>query len=329
MSELHEFTGKISEMANAFRQSRILFAAHDHNVFAFLEEDRGADDVAQRIGCSVRGTTMLLDGLVALDLVTKHGGRYRNGPVATTCLVPGKPAYQGAILRHTQRSWDAWSRLSEAVRTGTGVKQGSHRPATGELRDFILGMSNIAFLSAPDLLEHIDIAPFKHLLDVGGGPGTYTITFLKANPRLRATIMDLPPVIEIARDQVAVAGLEERVAYRPGDCTADDLGSGYDLILVSNIVHILSADQNARLVRKCHDALESGGTLIIKDFLTDPDRSGPAFSLIFALHMLLHTEAGGTYSIEEVRRWTDDAGFLPGELKSLTPKTRLWAAQKG
>lgn len=328
MDDLHAHTGRISEIANAFRQSQILFTAHDYGVFALLDEARTAADVAAQIGCSVRGTAMLLDGLVALELLEKHGNLYKNAPVASACLVPGKTAYQGPILNHTRRSWDTWSQLSEAVRTGTGVKQGHQKADSGELRDFILGMGNIAFLSAPDLLDHIDIAPFRHLLDIGGGPGTYTITFLRANPHLRATLMDLPPVIEIARSQISQAGLDSRVEYIAGDSTKDPLGHGYDLILISNLVHILSAEQNATLVRKCHDALMPGGTLIIKDFLTDPDRSGPAFSLIFALHMLLHTKAGGTYAIDEVRAWTDAAGFEPGDLKSLTPKTRLWIARK-
>lgn len=328
MDDLHAFTGRISEMANAFRQSQILFTAHDYGVFGILEDERSAEEVAQAIGCSVRGTAMLLDGLTALELLEKCSGRYRNTKLASTCLVPGKSAYQGPILNHVRRSWDTWSQLSEAIRTGTGVKKGNHKPSSEELRDFILGMSNIAFLSAPDLLEHIDISPFRRMLDIGGGPGTYTITFLKANPHLRATILDLPPVIEIAREQIAAAGIEDRVTFVPGDCMSADPGCGYDFVLVSNVIHILSAEQNTQLVRKCHAALAPGGTLIIKDFLTDPDRSGPAFSLIFALHMLLHTEAGGTYSIEEVRRWTEDAGFLPGELKSLTPKTRLWIVKK-
>lgn len=328
MDDLHAHTGRISEIANGFRQSQILFAAHEYGVFALLEEQRTAADIAVRIGCSIRGSGMLLDGLVALELVNKSGCFYRNAPIAAACLVPGKPAYQGPILSHTRRSWDTWSQLSGAVRTGTGVKQGSHRADSGELRDFILGMGNIAFLSAPDLLEHIDIAPFRHMLDIGGGPGTYTITFLRANAHLRATLMDLPPVVDIARSQVSQTGLDSRVEYISGDCTKTPLGHGYDLILISNVIHILSAEQNAELVKKCYDALDCGGTLIIKDFLTDSDRSGPAFSLIFALHMLLHTEAGGTYSIDEARSWTDAAGFQPGKVKSLTPKTRLWIALK-
>ena len=328
MDDLHACTGRISEIANAFRQSQVLFSAHELGVFTLLEEPRTASDVAGLAQCSVRGMAMLLDGLVALELVQKDHGRYRNAPVASACLVPGKVGYQGPIVNHTRRSWDTWARLGEAVRNGTGVKQGQHRADSAELRDFILGMGNIAFLSAPDLLEHIDISPFRHFLDIGGGPGTYTVTFLRANPALHATLMDLPPVIEIARGQIAATSLKDRVTYRAGDCTSDPLGNGYDLVLISNVVHILSAEQNAALIRRCFDAMAPGGTLIIKDFLTDADRSGPAFSLLFSLHMLVHTEAGGTYSVDEARAWTDAAGFQPGKIKNLTAKTRLWIAEK-
>lgn len=326
MDALHRYTARISEIANAFRQSQLLFAAMEFGVFTHLESPRSAKEVARAIHASERGTRILLDGLAALELVEKKRGRYRNAPVASACLVPGREAYQGAILGHTRRSSEIWARLPEAVRSGTGVKRG--QPPADELRDFILGMSNIAFLSAPDLLKHLDLARYRHFLDVGGGPGTYTITFLRACPELRATLMDMPPVVEIAREQVHAAGLDERVTFRPGDCTKEDLGEGYDLILISNLVHILGEAENRELVRKCHEALVPGGTLIIKDFLTDPGHTFPPFSLIFAVHMLLHTDAGRTYGEDEVRAWTNAAGFSEGTLHSLTEKTKLWIVDK-
>lgn len=327
MSELHDFTGRISEMANAYKQSQLLFTAVEGDVFSLLDVPASARDVASARGWSTHGTALLLDALVGLELLTKDAGRYVNTPAAAACLVPGKPAYQGAIIRHTRNSWETWGRLEEAVRTGAGIVQGRQREP-GELRDFILGMSNIAMLSAPDMLEHVDIAPCRRLLDVGGGPGTYTLTFLRANPALHATLMDFPDVLEIAREQVGAAGLIDRVEFRPGDAMTDDLGGGYDLILVSNVVHILGPEENAALVRKCHAALDPGGLLILKDFFTDPGHTGPPFSLVFAVHMLLHTAAGRTYSTEQARGWTDAAGFREGELKTLTPKTRLWLARK-
>ena len=328
MTEFHKWTAQINAIANAFKRSQILFTAVEANIFPLLQDECSAASIAQQRDWSERGTAMLLDGLVALGLVHKHNGNYRNSPAAAACLIPGREGYQGDIIRHTRNACETWAQLNQAVRTGTGVKTGSHRFDSEELRDFILGMSNIAFLSAPDMLQHIDLSPFRHMLDVGSGPATYPIAFLNAFPKLHATIFDLPPVIEIAREQVHKANLLHRCNFIPGDYYNDDLGTGYDLILLSNVIHSMGPPDIQRLFQNCFNALEPGGTLIVKDFLTNQDHSAPAYSLIFALHMLIHTEQGGTYSEADIAAWTQQAGFVNGRLLPLTEKTRLWLVQK-
>jgi SAM-dependent methyltransferase len=145
---------------------------------------------------------------------------------------------------------------------------------------------------------------------------------------MRATIVDLPDVLPIAEQQARHAGLEERIAFQAGDLTCDPFRQGVDLILLSNIVHSYSFDQNRDLVKRCYEALVKGGMLIIKDFFVEPNRSGPPYSLVFALHMLLHTEAGDAYSTHDVAEWTTEAGFPPGKLVDLTPQSRLWLVTK-
>jgi SAM-dependent methyltransferase len=189
-------------------------------------------------------------------------------------------------------------------------------------------MSDVAKFSARQLLDILDLSAYRHLLDLAGGPATYTMAFLEAYPDMRATLFDLPEVVEIAREQVEAAGLTDRVTFLPGDLTTDDYGSGYDLVLLSNIIHSFSPETNLEMVRKCHDALDSGGTLVIKDFLVDNDRSGPAFSLMFALNMLVNTRDGDTYTFAEVEEWTREAGFVDGEVHNMTPQTRMWVAKK-
>jgi len=328
MQDLRHFTNQIGEIGAGFRHAQILFVATEADVFSLLESPRRAEDVAKARDWSARGARMLLDGLVALGLIEKTDGWYRNAEIASVCLVPGREGYQGDIIRHTRDGWDTWARMEECVRTGNGVpREGGGRSPEG-LRNFILGMSNIAVLSAQDVLGALDLSRYRRLLDVGGGPGTYSIAFVQAHPEMRATLFDLPEVVEIAREQVEKAGLLERFDFVPGDYKQDTLGSGHDLVFVSNIIHSLSDAGNRALVRKCYDALTTGGTLIIKDFLADDGRTGPPFSLIFALHMLIHTGDGDTYTISEVADWTRAAGFAEGRLVSITPQTRLWVVEK-
>ncbi len=324
---LREWTGTISNIANAYKKSRILFTALKAGVFELLESRRTAAEVAGENGWSERGAAMLLDGLVALDLIEKSDKHYKNKAHASACLTKNGSAYQGNILYHTINSWDDWAALDERVRTGTCAPKGERREGD-ELRDFILGMENIARLSAREVLQMLDLSNFRHMLDLAGGPATYSIAFLDAVPEMRATLFDMPAVIDIARERVALSGNAHRFSYLAGDCLNDDLGSGYDLVFMSNIIHSFSAEENKMLVKRVYDALAPGGAILIKDFIVENDRSGPAFSLIFALHMLVHTAEGGTYSYDEIQDWTDAAGFQNGRAMSLTPQTRLWLAEK-
>ena len=318
----------IGELAGGYRQSQILFTAMEAEIFGLLDEPRPAEDVAAELGWSPRGARMLLDGLVAIELVEKGTHGYRNTPAATACLVKGAPGYQGNIIRHNRACRDAWLSLGGAVRTGTSVKPADGERGPGELRDFILGMANIGRMSAREILDKVDLSPYHHVLDAGGGPASYSIAFLKAHPHMRATLFDRPEVIHIAREEVAKAELEERFAYRSGDLIDNDIGRGYDLVLVSNIIHSMGVEDCRTLVNKCFAAMKSGGLFILKDFLMDPDRSGPAFGFLFAINMLVNTREGDTYSVADVEEWTHEAGFADGEVVTVAANSRLWLTRK-
>ncbi len=317
---------RLDMLAGGFQQSQILFTAVRGGVFEHLREPAIATEVAQKLGWSLRGTEMLLDGLVAIELIMKQDGRYHNGPEAAACLVEGARYDQRNIIRHKGNCWDAWSKLDECVRTGHGSPHENRN--TAELQDFILGMQNIARESAQCLLEAVDLSEFTHVLDLGGGPATFAITFLKQHPNMRATLFDFPEVVAIGKKQVAEQRLEDRFCYVEGNMLEDGIGSGYDLILLSNIIHSFGIEENLRLVQKCHAALQPGGMLMVKDFLVNDDRSGPPFSLIFGLHMLALTESGATYTTDEVAGWADSAGFSEGRRVEITPQSRLWLARK-
>jgi len=327
LQQLREWTGKISHIASGYKMSQILYTAFDAGLFDLLDSAKTAAEIASAFQWSERGSRMLLDGLVALELATKTDGAYRNTEAASACLTKTGNAYQGHILQHNHNSWNDWMLLADRVRTGTCEAKGENRTGAS-LRNFILGMRDIATMSAREALQALDFREYKHILDLACGPATYAITFLQEYPQMKATLFDKPEVIEIAREQVADAGLAERFSYLAGDCITDDLGSGYDLVFMSNIIHSFSNEENAALVKRAYDALIPGGAILIKDFIMDNDRSGPAFGLIFALHMLVHTPAGDTYTYDEIKSWTDRAGFRNGKIVSLTPQTRLWFAQK-
>lgn len=327
-SDLRGHVNTVSGLSRGFMNSQVLFAANAAGIFAYLEDPCTAESIAGKAGWDERAGRILLDALVAMELLTKLDGRYMNNATASACLVPGKPGYQGNIIEHHRHIAERWARLPESLRSGEAVEAAQEQRSPGELRAFILGMSDIAKFSAHELADAVDLSERRHLLDLGGGPGTYSIVFLNTFPEMRATLFDRPEVVAIAREQVEETGLSDRFDYIEGDLLDEPFGQGYDLALLSNIIHSMSPEDNQALVRKCYDALEPGGILIIKDFLVDDDRSGPPFSLMFAVNMLVGTGVGDTYTFAEVAEWTKAAGFPDGAAIDLTPQSRLWLVTK-
>ncbi len=321
-----EHVRTLDTISGGFQRAQVLHAALAGGVFDQLKTPKGADEVAQALAWDGRNTRILLNALVALDLIGVEAGKYSNAPIAEACLVEGAPQDQRHIITHRANSYAAYAHLGEVVASGSAVERGERSPE--QLRAFICGMKDIAKESARAMVEALDLSAYKKSVDLGGGPGTYTIAMLEAHPGMTGTIFDLPDVVRIGKEQVQEAGLTDRVSFIEGDMTQDPIGGGYDLALVSNIIHSFGPEENQALVHKCYEALEPGGMLIIKDFLLEDDRGGPAFGLMFAVHMMMHTTRGDTYTRAEVEQWCANAGFSAGECRDLTPQTRLWLATK-
>ena len=170
-------------------------------------------------------------------------------------------------------------------------------------------MHAVASPQADAIVAAVAPGAARRLLDVGGGPGTYAVAFVRAVPGLRATLLDLPEVVEIARENVAAAGLLDRFDLVAGDLLSDAFPGGHDLAFVSAIVHMLGPDENVTLFRKVHDALVPGGRIVLRDHVMSPDRTAPRAGALFAVNMLVGTKAGGTFTLEELAAWLGEAGF--------------------
>lgn len=151
------------------------------------------------------------------------------------------------------------------------------------------------------------LGPARALLDAGGGAGGYTDAFLRRFPQARATLVDRPEVVELARD--ALAAHAGRVHFVAGDVFEADLGAGHDLALLSNVTHWLAPEACGRLVARAAAALAPGGRLAVKDLYVEPDRSGPIRSLLFALSLAVYARDGEVHDAEATAAWLRDAGL--------------------
>jgi 2-polyprenyl-3-methyl-5-hydroxy-6-metoxy-1,4-benzoquinol methylase len=262
---------------------------------------------------------ILLDSLVALGLLKKRRGRYQNTRAASTFLVEGKPLYQGDILGHYDMLWKRWSDLDAVLRTGTPVsKHFDHR-------SFIMGMHNIAVIKAPKVIAAINLKGVRKVLDLGGGPGTYSIAF--AQKGLEVTLFDVEETVDIAREVAASTTFKGVIDFLSGDFTTDDIGHGYDLVFISQILHAFSTEDNIDLLQKAGKALSEKGKIVIQEFLINDEHTQPLQGALFAVNMLVNTEGGRTYSPSEIAKMLRKAHF--GSVrKTVLEETVILQAQK-
>ncbi len=195
------------------------------------------------------------------------------------------------------------------MRQGTSVKTAKPKPDADWTRNFIAAMDHIANERARHLLKALGSEGIRSILDLGGGSGAYSIAFARAIPGAHAEILDIPEVVPLTRDYVRKAGLADRIKVRAGDMLRDDFGHDRDLVFLNAICHMFSEEQNRGLFRRAYQALAANGRLVVQDFILERDKASPQFAALFALNMLVGTEAGSSYSEPEFADWLHAAGF--------------------
>jgi (2Fe-2S) ferredoxin/SAM-dependent methyltransferase len=319
---------ELHSILSGFMSSRALLSALELDLFTAIGEGATAAEIAAKIHTDPRATEMLLNVIVSLGLMTKREGRFHNTPLTTRFLDAASPDCAVPGLMHTVHLWRPWSTLTECVRTGTKVAAAPADEAEpGDIRAFIAAMDRNARDRATQIVRAVG-GSFQRLLDLGGGSAAYSIAFAQAHTELRAEVLDRAMVAPLTEDYIRRAGLEARIQARAGDMLTSDLGTGHDLVLISQIAHMFSAEENRRLLRRIAESLAPGGTLVIQDFILDADKTTPAFGALFALNMLVNTQGGSSYSEQEYSEWLREAGFRKCKRVRLPGPANLMVAVK-
>jgi len=290
----------LRDIWSGFRSARVLITANNYRIFDYLTKPQSARAISHQLKTDLRATEMLLDALTGLELLKKSAKEYTNTSLSNRFLVKGTPYYQGDIIRHADYLWKNWSALDEVVQTGKPSQRARDYEA------FILGMHNLATLKARDVIKAIGLRRVRTALDLGGGPGTYSMAMAKRG--VQVTLFDHPEAIEIAKkiiDKEEVKGIN----FIRGDFMSDYIGYGYDLIFISQVFHSYSADDNLLILRKCAKSLNKQGRIVIQEFYISENRTHPVQSALFSVNMLVNTQAGRCYLPREIKKWLSKSGL--------------------
>lgn len=299
---------------NAYQQSAALFAAHALGVFATIHQmPQIAEDVARRCNADPRGIERLLNALVALGLLHKHGATYVLPRELAPYVVPGVDGDATGMLDLSSELFREWNDLARGVKEGVPLHRLSSDALLGgdpnRVRRYIRAVHTNSRQTARRVVEMAPLLPGSTLLDVAGGSGIFAAEYARATPDLKATLFDLAPTIEAAHEILTAEGLEDRVTYRSGDYRSDPFPGPVDAILLSNLFQTESPANGRLILAKAREALRPGGTLLVHGVMTEPDETKSPEAAMHSLQMFVLFDQGRAYPAETISDWLGQEGF--------------------
>jgi O-methyltransferase domain/Dimerisation domain len=331
------------ELGTAFWASKTLLSAVELGLFSELSASgpRDAEALRERLGLHTRSARDFFDALVALGMLEREDGLYKNTPATDLFLDRSKPSYVGGMLEMgNARLFGFWNSLTEGLRTGQPQNEAkSAEPGSGgsvfdaiyadpqRLRGFIKAMTGISMGVAHALAASFPWQRYHSVIDIGCAEGCVPAQIALAHEHLAGGGFDLPPVGPLFDEYVAQAGLSERLRFHAGDFFADPLPAA-DVLIMGHILHDWGTEEKRLLLEKAHAALPDGGALIVYEAIIDDDRRENVFGLLMSLNMLIETPGGFDYTGAQCCAWMKDAGFATARVETLAGPDSMVIATK-
>ena len=299
---------KLRSESSYWRACILITAAH-LGLFGWMGKlEKNPRAVAAHFGGHAAAWEIFLNALCAMGLLRKRGEKFANAAFSSRHLSGAGATF----LLPNYDAWEVWGGLASILITGKRPRTQKPFISDRAKAERLLGGLHLhAQQIAPYLIEKLPLTGCRTLLDVGGGLGTFAAAFCRRYPRLRATLVEHPNILPLARRAVRDSGMAKRVRVIGLDFSRDALPGGFDTVFASNVLHAQSVAENRSLLSKLHRCLNSRGHLILRDVFMSRDRIAPEWGTLFSVSLLLHTPQGRCYALDEILGWLRQAGFSP------------------
>jgi len=309
---------RILQLGLGFWGSKTLLSAVELGLFAELAKGPlDAEVLRQRLGLHERSARDFFDGLVALGVLARQGGRYRNTPDSDSFLDRNKPSYVGGMLEMcNERLYGFWGSLTEALRTGSPqseVKTGGNFYQTlyrdpKAVASFLKAMTAISTGACIAIARRFPWKKYKTFADIGCAQGAMCVQLARMHPHLTGTGFDLPACQPVFEEYVESFGLSDRVHFRSGSFYKDRFPDA-DVIIMGHILHGESLDDRRVLIKRAFEALPEGGAYIVFEELIDDERKRNTLALLMSLNILIETPGGYNTTGADYQKLMREQGF--------------------
>jgi len=316
----------LEDLATAYWFSEVIFTAVELDVFSMLDPAGStAARIAQMMEFDTPAVERFLEALCALGLATRgNGGSFYNSRIAAQYLVKGKECYQGNSIQWRKTISSPWKSLKDSLKSGGRVYYPAPEKTMERLQRYISAMDDVARVKSRDIGALFrDIS--GRILDVGAGSGAVAAEFLDRFSGTKATLIDLPDVLNYAARLMDQRELAERITFCPANILEPwPVGKGmFDLVVLSNVLHAYGQTEAIHLLGQARECLNAGGLLVIHDFFQE---HCPEKAAVFDLNMLINTYNGKVFSAKWVRRHLQSKSLTVSGLLPLDSDTGLIVA---
>jgi len=295
-----------------FAGHRVITVAGRTGILRLLaESDCTTDEIASRLDLDALAAGKVVRALTALGVAEADGERYCAAASLREHFLPGDRDVV-PFLEHSHAMYERWGETLEPWLRGEDWPVAERTPE--EVQRFGAAMRAMGAQMARRVAGALDLEGVDRMLDVGGGWGQFAQALCRVKPGLQATVLDRPEVVERASEELSGTEFEERIEFLPGDYLATDYGSGYDLVLLANVLHQETADRAGEMVRRGAAALAPGGRLTVVDFAIGDEGRQHLLGALFSINM---RSFGDTWTEPAIRGWMEAAGLAEVERTNL------------
>lgn len=332
---------RILEIGQGFWASKTLMSATKLGVFTELDRNgpRTVEQLEGALGLHPRSSRDFLDALVALDLLDREDGQYRNTPESAAFLVEDKPAsFVGWFEMINDRLYPFWGNLEEALQTGrtqNELDDDQTHPFEGViyhdddiLEQFVGAMTSLSMGAAEVFAHEFPWEEHETVVDLGTSEGVVPKRIAEANDHIHAIGADLPRIEPYFQEFAGESSAADRIEFRVADFFADESLPAADVYILGHILHDWGLDDKRAILSKVAEAVNPGGAIIVYGTMIDEERREAELPLLMSLNMLIETPAGFDYTAGQCIEWLHQAGFEGGESRPLPGPDTMVVARK-
>ena len=258
---------RLNNILVGYKEMKVLFTAIELDVFSVFSDDVSSCEAATSLNLNQRNMEYFLNALVAMDLLIKKNGKYKNTELSEIYLVKGSDLYMGDYFLFRE-SFTGLGDIENSLRDGPDLivlKENKGRDVFDFARLAELSVNEQRIGRAETVSEIItgifNSRKFDKMIDLGGGSGVIALAVAEKNPNTECIVFDTADVVEAAEKTIRRFGGSGKVKTCSGDYVSDDFGGGYDLVLA--VASIQFAKGHFKLVlNKIYNSLNKNGLFI-------------------------------------------------------------------